>query len=1839
MLNLTDFETSSPLYQSDRTLILRGLRADGQQVVLKTTRSPAPTGVEVSAIRSEYNIGRRVSHPAVVRFLDLVQADHRPVLVMEDFGGQALSELLTDHQLSPAQVVRLAVDLAEALGALHEQGISHKDINPSNILINLQPNPGVSEPGPRAKSRTESGAEAGGAIAEGGGNLLAASDRRATKIAPPEASLTTGGLQFGGQVKLSDFGIASLLRREGLRVGTPQALEGTIGYMSPEQTGRTNRFIDYRTDFYSLGITLYELLTGALPFRVDDPAEMLHAHVARTPPLLSMARPGLPEPLSMVVMKMLAKTPEERYQSARGLAHDLRLCQALLEDAAEETQASFTPGSRDGEARFSVPGKLYGRRRERDWLTAALDRATEGSRVMAVLSGGSGIGKSALVRELQPEVLRRNGRFVSGKFRRDLQGVPHSALLQVMRELLQQALAQSEEELSARRDRLTRSLGDEAGALAEEVPELSTLLGTAAAPAPPPHLPPEAARVRLHSQAQTLLAEFARSSSPLVLFLDDLQWADAASLQLLELLLNNSGLHYVLVLATVRDDEDVDLADFKATFDSLLSGAAEVVELVVPPLEQDAVTRLVSDTTHTDAEEALPLARLIRHKSMGNPLYITQLLRTLHDRRLLTWDPEGARWTWDLYKVESVGVSDDVADLLAEKMGSLPRQTRELLELASLVGTRFDLGTLALLADAPIAAVVGNLHPAVEEGVISTVCGGFSHLHNACAHTETCESEHWAPEVVMQVMCDFHHDRIQQAAYHALPADRRPGLHLRLGRLLLANLDEAVLGDRLFEVVGHLNKGLSELSLDTERLDVARLNQRAGDRAMDVGGKQSARQYFAAGVELLPDSAWDTAQRLAFSLHLGHYTCTVLTDEDPNDVLARGEHLLAHAQGLTQRMQAMIPHVPQLSSRGRQPELCLERGAALLREVGIELLPDDAELAIAQEQAALQESLKGRKLEELAHLPHDEDELTEAATNLLETLFFFPIYMRRRELGPLAALHSIRLSLEHGNGPLSGAAYATWGVVQGHDRGDFAQGRRWCQLGMQVSDTLGSRQGMTRIIASLMEWVFSSPRQMVRWWRETYRLAQRTGVEFVEGMALNSICYNQLLIGRRLEELLEEGRTNRELIERRMPIIGPRELDFTLSFTETLLGLRPWQDLLFDSEQEQREAAKVMLVRNREALHWSHLLRSRLCLMFGNPRAALAEAEASQALADLRVGQPTAYDQVIHHALALACAAELEVGEEKVRLQAELAHKRALVASWVERGAEAPFGHDLRLLDAEVARAEGRFLEAGQAYDQAISLAMERRFLPAQALACERAAGFYSSHGLDRVALTYLRDAHYCYDKWGAAAKTQRLEADHPELGAGGAPATETTTTSTTGTGSAQRYDLLTILKANQRISREMDLDALLAQLLGSIMELGGAERGFLILSEDGDLQVAAARSTGEAEALLSEARTPLAACELLSAGVVQYVARTGEPAVLADATRQGIFRADPYVSRAKPRSVACLPLKNQGVLVGVVYLENNLVSGAFSEDRLQLAGLLCDGAAISIQNAHLYGELEQRVMARTRDLARKNQQLGESLNAQKEMQDQLIMQEKMASLGNLVAGVAHEINTPVGAIASSTDTSRRALKRLRTMLQGAADLEEVKSGRKLWRLVDMLEENHRVVGLASERVVEIVLSLRNFARLDEAERKQANLNDGVTSTLSLVQHRVKHGIEVATELGQLSPILCYPNQLNQVFMNLLTNAIDAVEEQPEGQRRITVRTWMEDSDACVQVSDNGGGVPDDVRNRIFDPGFTTKGVGVGTGLGLAICYNIVRKHRGKLELQSAPGEGATFTVRLPAGE
>jgi signal transduction histidine kinase len=703
---------------------------------------------------------------------------------------------------------------------------------------------------------------------------------------------------------------------------------------------------------------------------------------------------------------------------------------------------------------------------------------------------------------------------------------------------------------------------------------------------------------------------------------------------------------------------------------------------------------------------------------------------------------------------------------------------------------------------------------------------------------------------------------------------------------------------------------------------------------------------------------------------------------------------------------------------------------------------------------------------------------------------------------------------------------------------------------------------------------------------------------------------------------------------------------------ETLLGIRPWRAALFDSPAEAERAMEVAKKFNREAVQRYYLLQSRLHYLLGEFHQALDMARQSEQWTDRRVGQYNAYELDFVHALSIAAVYPTAEPEQKAGLWESLQHKVGILAGLVEAGAGPNFRHQYLLLTAEVARIHEDHRTASTTYERAIACAADSGLIHEQALANEVAARFYLGQGLERVARVYLEEARYCYEKWGATAKAKHLEQHYPDLFVRGArPDNAPLRVTRTSSSQSEILDVATVIKASQVISSEMMLGALLQKLLGSIIENTGAQRGFLVLRHRGKLSVEAAGSAESDEVTLIDSE-PLGQSDRLSLGIVQYVARTRQDVVLDDAAREGMFQTDPYITEKQPRSVLCTPLINQGRLVGVTYLENNLACGAFTKGRLQVVNLLGAQAAISIENARLFSELEQsnrkltgysrtleqKVEERTRDLADRNEQLNASLKKQRQMQDQLLISEKMASLGNLVAGVAHEINNPVGAVASSADTAQRVQDKLEQALEGARSIQELRGSDRFKQLLSILRENHDVMGTASQRVTRIVGTLRSFARLDEAELKLADLHEGLESTLTLVRHRLKEAITVQKEYGQLEPIYCYPNQLNQVFMNLLINAVDAIEEGSNVQRQITIRTWMEQDRAHVQIADTGAGVPEQMQSKIFDPGFTTKGVGVGTGLGLPICFNIVQKHKGSLSFESEPGRGTTFTISLPVG-
>jgi predicted ATPase/signal transduction histidine kinase len=1790
VLELQDYQSIELRHQGLRAVIYAAMRRGGAEpVILKAPRNPQPTRAEVSRLLAEYEIATSVNNAHVIRFLDLVWHEHRPVAVIEDFGGRSLAETVSGP-LELQVFFQIATQIVEGLAALHARRVIHKDLNPSNILFN------------------------------------------------PET----------GAVKLADFSISTMLAREAVRDRTPERLEGTLPYISPEQTGRMNRSVDYRTDFYSLGVTFFELLAGRLPYDAIDPLELVYSHIARTPAVVTNLRADVPDPVAGLVAKLLSKTAEERYQSVAGLRTDLERCADQW--AQSGTIATFALGKRDGTPRFQIPEKLYGRSRQLDRLWGAFYSACDGNRQLLTITGHAGIGKSALVHEIQRPVVERRGIFVSGKFDQLQRDIPNSAFLEAIGDLLEQLLTRPDSELTHWRERLREELGDDSQVLVEALPLLELVIGPQK---PVAALPPVEAEHRFNRLMRRFFRAFASADHPLVLFLDDLQWADSASLRLLELLLGDDSVHHLLIIGAYRTEGVNPTHALSITLDAVARGPVALERIELGPLQPGHVAKLLAETLRRRADEVHSLAEVVHRRTLGNPFFVNQFVQALYADRLFWFDENEQRWCWDGSRVVQHAIAEDVVSFLLQQMRRLPEQTRHALELAACIGARFDLGSLAIIAEQQACEVAAALRPALDAGIVLALDGGLGRLIAAKG------AKSFDPQSGMGVHCAFVHDRFQQAAYSRIPEQRRGPLHLRLARLLCEHLAERELDDRLFEVVNHFVAGQQCLADPCERLEAARLNYRAGLKAKTAAAYDAARRYFRAGIDLLPADRWESHYRLAFELYIGLNEAMLFNLEAVDDPWV-GAELLRHATNSTDHMRALGYNIIVMARRG-EPERALELGLSELRAEGLDLTPEPLQAEIESTYQQLKARIDGRSRAQLVEAPEMSDPRQAARLDLIRWVLV-PMFMRRRELVPLAEMGTVRISLDHGVSPLSGMGYAGFARVAAHVFDDFKLAYELAQVGKALCDRMGLFRAAARGLAALgIEWVRDPLGVVLERAEDAFRLGVERGEPFYPALLAGFIPSLAVSTGRPLDQVYQQIRPLERFVVERVGDIGVREVHLTIWLIEALRGERPWRTAFFADAEQEKRTLEVMRVRNVEGALWYHLQASRLAYWFGELELAREHAERAYEFVDMRLGLLATRDLHFHHALVVAGCATVRPSSDDIAL---VEQKLELLERWVRAGASANFRHKCLLVRAELARLVDDWEGASAAYEEAIAAAGSGGFIQDQALANELAARFYISRGLDKVARVYLNDARYGYEKWGATAKVEQLIATHrglAESATGELPIVDlgvdpTATIRTTMSAQAQWLDFNAALKASRAISSELVLDALLEKLLAIVAENAGAERALLLLRRERRLIVeAVCEADGDAVELVGG--LPLEKINRISAGVVNYVARTQQAQVLDDAAQEGRFRTDPYISRRKPRSILCAPLSTQGRLVGVVYLENNLTAGAFTPQRLELVNLLSAQAAISIEQARLYSEvertnkqlaeysrtLEAKVEQRTRDLAEKNEQLNATLSRVQQMQNQLVISEKMASLGNLVAGVAHEINTPMGAIVSSIDTSRRCHGRMVSELADAETLEQVRQSSSFERMMGLLDDNLGVVQTAAERVSEIVRTLRNFARLDEAERKPADLHQGIEGTLTLARHRLGDTIRVVREFGELPTIHCYPNQINQVFMNLLVNAIDAIEERQRregttGQNAgvIRLRTRSDEHHVHVQVTDNGIGIESAALPRIFDPGYTTKGVGVGTGLGLSICFNIAENHGGRIDVESEAGQGTSATFTLP---
>ncbi|WP_437552095.1 AAA family ATPase [Sorangium sp. So ce367] len=1465
------------LYEGSDTVLYRAVRKDDDRpVVLKVIRRDHASPRAPERLRHEYEVARALGTTAIVMPYALEMLGDRPALVLEDFGGVSLDRL----QKGPMPLERffpLAIRVVEALAALHRHDVVHKDIKPQNVLLN----------------------------------------------------------PATGEVKITDLGLASRIPRELQHLEHIGLIEGTLAYMAPEQTGRMNRWIDQRTDLYSLGVVFHEMLTGTLPFQAGDPVAWVYCHIAQKPSPPSALVPSIPPLLSAVVLKLLSKAAEERYQSAAGLRHDLDECFARWR--ATGAIPPFALGERDLSDRFQVPQRLYGREREIETLLAAFERVVaQGLPELVLVSGYSGIGKSSLVAELHRPVVRERGFFLSGKFEQAAKDVPYRAFHQAFRALLQEILCASEEQVERWRQRLREALGQNGRLLAEVLPELELLLG----PQPPvPELPPTEAQSRLLATLQRFVSVCAQKEHPVALFLDDLQWADAGSLQLLEQLATYAGSEHLLLIGAYRDNEVGSAHPLRLTLAEARKRGAAVSELVLDALSAAHVGALVAEAVHAPEAEVEPLSQLVYEKTGGNPFFVLQFLIALHQEGLIAFDADEGRWRWDIVAIRDKGFTDNVVELMAGKLKRLSGPTRDALTLAACLGSSLEFDTLAVVAGRPAEELRDALEEAVREGLL---------LGRGRAYR-------------------FLHDRVQQAAYSLIPAGRLAEMHLGIGRLLLRAQRAEERDEALFDVVGHLNRGAALLRSRAERNEVAALNLRAGRKAKAAAAFQSAATLFAAGLSLLAPASWETRHELTYGLTFERAHVAYITGAFDEAERLLGE--LKDRARTRRETDAVVELVVTLNATRGQCSRAVEIGLAWLRACDIDLPLHPTTAQIDEETKSVWQALGDRTIEDLIDLPPMTDPEIESTMGVLEGVAVSAAFVDP-DLHYLIVLRMIKLSLRHGNAESSAHAFAAFARMIGPKFGRYQEAYRFGKLGHDLADRSG------RLTTKSL--VFTLFGQQVVFWtrhyRETYPYTRAGFSAAVESGDLNNACLNciwaallPLLSGEPLEDVLHGVEERLGFVRRAGYAFPYSALVGGYAIIQTLRG-RPVRFSMLDGSELDPRAFEAKLDEGdlRLARRHYYSLKAQALFVLGSPREASAAATRAITEQPWRTrAHALLAESFYFRALALAALFNAPHGAHEAgpsplqALPEELLECERQLGEWARSGPD-NFLHKHALVRAEIARLRGHEPEAIRRYEQAIAAAREGGFVQHEAIACELAAGFYRARGLSTPADSYLRKARAGYLTWGAHAKVEQLDQRYPHL-AERKPIAPTVTFAVR----AEQFDVLSVVKAAQSISGELKLPRLLETLLRTMVEHAGAEKGHVLLLREDRLSTAATlEAPGGAVRVLGAGEAQSAA---LPEAVLNYIRRSHERVLLDDAAARHLFMDDEYFRRKRPRSVLCLPIVREARLIGLLYLENNLATGAFTPGRLSVVELLASQSAISLENAMLYADVEQENAERRR--------------------------------------------------------------------------------------------------------------------------------------------------------------------------------------------------------------------------------------------------------------------------------
>lgn len=1483
MLEVKGYTIQEPLYSGRLFCVYRGIRkTDSQKVIIKTSSSDQPGLQEIATLQQEYHLLKQVSSPSIIQAYDLIRHQDKSLLIMEDIEGTSLKQYLTERPIALKEFFIIALQLVEALHTIYRQNIIHKDISLQNIVIN-------------------------------------------------PFNLTT---------KLIDFGLSSQLDQESQDSIPIQRLEGTLAYISPEQTGRMNRFVDYRTDFYSLGVSFYEMLTGRLPFETEDTLELVYSHLAAIPRSVHDLNPEIPEAVSGIVAKLMSKTPEERYISTIGLKEDLLKCQK--EWLKNNKIAPFPLAQHDIYDRLLISQRLYGREDQVQDLLTAFDRVSQGSKEIFLVSGYSGIGKTSLVKEIYRPITRQHGYFISGKYDQLQHTTPYSAFIEAFQELVRRFLAEPQEQLDKLRQTLSETLGNNGQIIVDVIPDIALIIG----PQPPvPELAPQEAQNRFMLTFQNFIRSIAQHDHPLVVFLDDLQWIDSASLSLLKIILEDPDLHYVFIVGAYRDNE-------VASDHPLISLQEEVQKKEIPlnhiclsPLNQQDVQHLLADTLNCEPKRVEHLANLLTEKTQGNPYFTNEILKKLYQDQILVFSHEKRRWQWDMERIYQEKITDNVVDLLLDQIRQLSNKTQTALKLAACIGHTFTLQTLAIINKQTPSEAAGDLLEAVQLNLLRPIGEQTRLIEWLKRGVEIDDPE--------KIAYRFNHDRIQQSAYQLIEESKRSFIHLTIGRLFVQDKPLEEKDERLFDILNHFNQGLPLVTSYKEKLMLAQANLWAGEKAKAATAYQIAANYLKAGIAVLPKPFWENHYDLSFSLHKAIAECEYLTIHFQE--AEKHLHLLIEkSKTLFDKIVIYSLQFTMLETLGKTPE-AVQVGAKALSLLGIDfpLFPKQTDILKAFLKVKLR--IGFRRIQDLNLHPMTDEHhkrLHEIARKLLALLYYHD-----ENLFALILFILIQSNLKYGYTEETPSIYLTYAFLLIHGFNKHKEGTAFIYL----ADKIVKEIEISPKNYAFNMFIFGS---FIGPWRDPFEKVQdyltKAYLTSLEGGDINiaslSLIFSVYVAQTKGESLLDISKKLQkalsfyEKFNHKILKIVLQEIEKTNHLLQT--GLKT------DEKHIENLQKTIDPLTNKTEIVNICTAHTRLYYIFNLFDLSLQAGELHEKYSHFNMGVTTHAEGKFYYALSLTALYEGADKPQK-RLYAKkikASYERFKVwATWCPENWR-PYE---RLLAAEQARIKGQSVMAMDLYEQTILEAEENNILYLIGIASECAARFYLSLNKSRIAKVYLQKAHYAYTRWGALGKVDLLEKQYPELQQ--TPAHQKTSSLTTNfvslstTTPVNSLDTLSLFKSTQAISSEIRLDRLLQKLLVVLLQNAGAQRGMLLIKEDENWFVKAEGNT-QTQHITVAHEEEITGRQDIPLSLVNYALRTQEKVLIQDAKDlESFLGKDAYLAQEKPQSILLLPIPYQGQIRTLLYLENKTTSHAFTPEHLQTLGLLTSQASISLENARLY--------------------------------------------------------------------------------------------------------------------------------------------------------------------------------------------------------------------------------------------------------------------------------------------